>query len=79
MEISAIQLKQVEHRLARQRGNVNLSNRQMLNAIHYVAEHGYNWRGLPARYGRWHAIYTRMSRWSRKGGLDPVFTELQRT
>jgi hypothetical protein len=32
----------------RQRGNVSLSNLQVLNAILYVAENGYKWRGLPA-------------------------------
>ena len=71
--------KQIEHCLPRQRGNVSLSNLQVLNAILYVAEHGCKWRGLPPRFGRWHTIYTRMNRWSRNGVLDRVFTELQRT
>lgn len=78
MEISAAQFKQIEHCLPRQRGNVSLSNLQVLNAILYVAEHGCKWRGLPSRFGRWHTIYTRMNRWSRNGVLDRVFTELQR-
>ena len=71
-------LQQIEHCLPRQRGNVSLSNLQVLNAILYVAEHGCKWRGLPPRFGRWHTIYTRMNRWSRNGVLDRVFTELQR-
>ncbi|OUE42600.1 IS5 family transposase [Burkholderia territorii] len=78
MEISEVQFKQIEHCLPRQRGNVSLSNLQVLNAILYVAEHGCKWRGLPPRFGRWHTIYTRMNRWSRNGVLDRVFTELQR-
>jgi transposase len=61
-----------------QRGNVSLTNLQVLNAILYVAEHGCKWRGLPKRFGRWHTIYTRMNRWSKSGVLDRVFTELQR-
>ena len=44
----------------------------------YVAEHGCKWRGLPKRFGNRHTIYTRMSRWSRNGVLDRVFTMLQR-
>ena len=60
------------------RGNVSLSNRQVLNAILYVAEHGCKWRGLPARFGNWHTIYTRMNRWSKNGVLDRVFEHLQR-
>ena len=54
------------------------SNRQVLNAILYVAEHGCKWRGLPARFGNWHTIYTRMNRWSKNGVLDRVFEHLQR-
>ena len=33
-------------------------------------------RGLPARFGNWHTIYTRMNRWH--GVLDQVFEHLQR-
>ena len=50
----------------------------MLNAILYVAEQGCKWRGLPARFGNWHTIYTRMNRWSKNGVLDGVFEQLQR-
>jgi transposase len=78
MEISEAQFKQIEHCLPLQRGNVSLSNRTVLNAILYVAEHGCKWRGLPKRFGNWHTIYTRMSRWSKSGVLDRVFEQLQR-
>ena len=78
MEITEAQYQRIEHCLPRQRGNVSLSNLQVLNAVLYVAEHGCKWRGLPKRFGRWHTIYTRMNRWSRNGVLDRVFTELQR-
>ena len=60
-----------------QRGNVSLTNLQILNAILYVAEQGCKWRGLPARFGNWHTIYTRMNRWSKNGVLDRVFEKLQ--
>ena len=48
------------------------------DAILHVAEHGCKWRGLPARFGRWHTVYMRMSRWTRKGVLDQVLAHLQR-
>jgi len=60
-----------------QRGNVRLSNLQVLNAVLYVAEQGCKWRGLPKRFGRWHTIYMRMNRWSKNGVLDRVFEKLQ--
>jgi transposase len=77
MEITAAQFTQVEHCLPTQRGNVSLSNLQVLNAILYVAEHGCKWRGLPKRFGNWHTIYTRMNRWSKAGVLDRLFEQLQ--
>ena len=33
---------------------------------------------VPPRFGNWHTIYTRMSRWSKSGVLDKVFEKLQR-
>ena len=77
MEITEAQYQQIEGCLPRQRGNVSLSNLQVLNAILYVAEHGCKWRGLPKRFGNWHTIYTRMNRWSKSGVLDRLFERLQ--
>ena len=79
MEITPAQFKQIEHHLPTQRGNVSLSNLDVLNAILYVAEHGCKWRGLPARFGNWHTIYTRMNRWAKAGVLDRVFEQLQQS
>jgi transposase len=60
-----------------QRGNVRLSNLQVLNAILFVAEQGCQWRGLPKRFGNWHTVYVRMNRWAKSGALDRVFEKLQ--
>ena len=78
MELTQAQYERIAPHLPVQRGNVSLSNRQVLNAILHVAEHGCKWRGLPARFGNWHTIYTRMNRWSKNGVLDRVFEHLQR-
>jgi transposase len=78
MEITQAQYERIVHCLPLQRGNVSLSNLNVLNAILYVAEHGCKWRGLPKRFGNWHTIYTRMNRWSKSGVLDRVFEQLQR-
>ena len=77
MEISEEQYLRIKDSLPVQRGNVNLSNLQFLNAVLYVAEHGCKWRGLPKRFGNWHTIYTRMNRWSKSGAMDRVFEKLQ--
>ena len=77
MEITDAQYRRIEDCLPRQRGNVILSNLQVINAILFVAEQGCNWRGLPKRFGNWHTIYTRMNRWSKAGVLDRIFAKLQ--
>lgn len=77
MEITAEQFSRIEPFLPVQRGNVSLSNLQVVNAILYVAENGCKWRALPKRFGNWHTIYTRMNRWAKAGVLDRLFEELQ--
>ncbi len=78
MELTGAQFERIAPLLPRQRGNVTLSNLQVLNAILHVAEDGCKWRGLPEWFGNWHTIYTRMNRWSKNGVLDRVFEHLQR-
>lgn len=77
MELTQQQFDRIADCLPRQRGNVSLSNLQLVNALLYVVEHGCKWRGLPKHYGNWHTIYTRMNRWSKAGVLDRVFSRLQ--
>jgi transposase len=77
MEITDEQYARIKESLPVQRGNVSLTNLQVLNAILYVAEQGCKWRGLPMRFGRWHTIYMRMNRWAKNGVLDRVFERLQ--
>ena len=68
MEITEAQYECIAPVLPVQRwANVKLPNLQVLNAILYVAEQGCKWRGLPARFGNWHTVYTRMNRWSKNG------------
>lgn len=78
MQLTEAQFEQVSDVLPRQRGNVRLSNLQVINAILYVAANGCKWRALPEKYGKWATVYTRMMRWSRTGVLDRVFERLQR-
>jgi hypothetical protein len=59
MELTEAQYERIKDALPVQRGNVNPSNLQVLNAVLCVAEQGCKWRGLPKRFGRWHTIYTR--------------------
>ena len=64
MEPTKNQYEHIVPLLPVRRGNMRIPNRQVPNAIPYVAEHGFKWRGLPSRFGRWHTIRIRMNRWS---------------
>ncbi len=77
MGITAAQYNLISEYLPRQRGNVKISNLQVLNAILYVAEQGCKWRGLPEKFGHWHTVYTRANRWAKNGVLDRLFSALQ--
>ena len=78
MELTKTQFAMIKDCLPRQRGNVKIDNMQVINAILYVAENGCKWRRLPAHFGSWHSIYTRMSRWSKGGVMDRIFARLQK-
>lgn len=77
MKLTEQQYERIKDVLPRQRGNVRLSNLDLLNAILHVAENGCKWRALPKEFGNWNTIYVRLSRWAKKGVLDRVFEALQ--
>ena len=77
MEITQEQYKRIEKYFPRQRGNVSMSNLQVINGMLYVTENGCKWRALPEKYGNWHTIYVRMNRWSKNGVLARIFEALQ--
>ena len=77
MQITQEQYERIAKYLPTQRGNVSITNLQLINAILYVTENGCKWRALPEAYGNWHTIYVRMNRWSKSGVLGRVFAALQ--
>ena len=78
MQITQEQYEKIAKYLPRQRGNVSMSNLQLINAILYVTENGCKWRALPKRYGKWHTIYMRFNRWSKNGTIQKVFEKMQK-
>lgn len=78
MEISQAQFELIEPYLPRQRGNVQSQGRDIINAILWLSENDCKWSALPARYGSWHTVYTRVNRWRKSGVLDVVFEQMQR-
>ncbi len=77
MELTEAQYARIAACLPVPRGNVQVSNLQVLNAFLYMTEQGCKWRALPERFGPWNTVYQRLNRWAKKGVLDRVFTRLQ--
>jgi transposase len=44
-----------------------LSDRDFVEAILYLARTGTPWRDLPGRFGNWDAVYQRFRRWLTRG------------
>lgn len=55
------------------KGRPPKDNRQMLNAIVWLARSGAPWRDLPERYGPWSSVYSRFRKWIDDGILDNIF------
>ena len=56
-----------------------ISNDQFLCALLYIIENGCKWRALPKKYGNWHSVYMKFSRWSQNGAIRKIFEEMQET
>lgn len=51
---------------AHDRGVTARDNRQIVEAVPWIARTGSPWRDLLEAYGHWHRVYVSYSRWSRK-------------
>ena len=73
MEITEAQYERIAPVLPVQRGNVKLSNLQVLNAILYVAEQGCKWRGVAAQIRqlayRLHTDESLVEEWGARPGV----------
>mgnify|MGYP001791413326 CR=1 FL=1 len=77
MELTQGQYERIADCFPKPRGTLRYNNLQVLNAILYIAENGAKWRRLPAQFGHWHTVYTRMRGWAKAGVLARVFAALQ--
>ena len=77
MKITSAQYELIKPYLPIQRGNVEIENQTMVNAILYIVENGCKWRGLPAHFGKWYSVYQRCRRWNKNGVLERLFKGLQ--
>jgi transposase len=78
MELTLEQYDKIKHVLPVQRGNVEIDNVMLLNALLYITENGCKWRALPEHFGKWNTVYRRVSRWAKAGVIQNLFETMQR-
>jgi transposase len=66
-------LRQVKHPAG---APPELSDRDFLEAMLYLARTGLPWRDLPGRFGNWDAVYNRFRRWEQAGYWRALFERL---
>jgi|SRR6516162_5477773 len=54
-----------------------ISDREFVEAVLYRARTGIPWRDLPERFGPWHNVYNRFSRWARRGHWKRIYKALR--
>ena len=55
-----------------------ISNYEFICAMLYIIENGCKWRALPKKYGNWHTIYMRFSRWSKNGTISKILEAMKK-
>lgn len=78
MELTKKQFAKIEHLMPVARKPATISNYQFLCALLYIIENGCKWRALPKKYGNWHSVYMKFSRWSKNGTIQKIFDEMQK-
>ena len=79
MRLTEDQYEVIRRLLPVQRGNVRIGNLDVINAVLFVAENGCKWRALPARFGNWHTIYTRLAAVGGGGRSGPIVSSFAGT
>lgn len=70
------QWERIEHLLPGKASDCGVTakdNRLFVEAVLWIARTGAPWRDLPESFGRWHTVYMRYNRWSRKGIWQRIF------
>ncbi len=78
MKLTKKQFAKIGHLMPVARKPATISNYQFLCALLYIIENGCKWRALPKKYGNWHSIYMKFSRWSKNGTIQKIFDEMQK-
>ena len=78
MKLTKIQYKKLEGLMPIARKPAKISNYEFMCAMLYIIENGCKWRALPKKYGNWHTIYMRFSRWSKNGTISKILEAMKK-
>jgi transposase len=54
-------------------GRSGIDNRQLLEAVLWIARTGSPWRDLPEHFGKWNAVFKRYSEWVKADVFTHIF------
>ena len=69
MKLTKTQYKKLEGLMSIAKKPAKISSYGFMYAMLYIVENGCKWRALPKKYGNWHTIYMKFSRWSKNGTI----------
>ena len=78
MKFTKSQCKKLEGLMPTARKPVKISNYEFMCAMLYIIENGCKWRALPKKYGNWHTIYMKFSRWSKNGTISKILEAMKK-
>ena len=78
MKLTKIQCKKLEGLMPIARKPAKISNYEFMCAMLYIIENGCKWRALPKKYGNWHTIYMKFSRWSQNGTIAKILEAMKK-
>ena len=78
MKFTKSQYKKLEGLMPIARKPAKISNYEFMCAMLYIVENGCKWRALPKKYGNWHTIYMKFSRWSKNGTISKILEAMKK-
>ena len=65
MRFKKIQYKKLEGLMPIVGKPAKISNYEFMCAMLYIMENACKWGALPKKYGKWHTVYMKFSRWQK--------------
>ena len=78
MKLTKAQYKKLEGLMPIARKPAKISNYKFMCTMLYIVENGCKWRALPKKYGNWHTIYMKFSRWSKNGTISKILEAMKK-